>query len=624
MIAPTQLPSFLTTSNPKELYTTGSYLVVDFEAFGPDKASPLSEESDLVLACWQVWDKGACIKKAHTFGGIYEQDDLLEDIASVDFIVCAFAKYELQWLKRCGAELRDILAYDVVLAQWVLDGNKKDPRNLDALATRYGLRGKVDTVSQMIKAGVDVRDIPSSWLKTYCEQDVEVTRQVFLAQQVEVTARDVWHLVHVRNMTCAALSDIEFAGLILDPIRVEEEYGKAIETKQRIGAELAILTGGINLNSPKQLACYLYDKLNLNEAKDHRGKPIKTDGGERSANAAVLEKLKPTTDAQRHFLKLYKEYNKQVSLLEKNLDYFKRTCDERGGVFYGQLNQNVVASHRLSASGRPVLFKGLKKTKGIQLQNIPREFKRLFSSGDDDWLVMDADGAQLEFRVAVDIGNDTVGYEEICIGKDIHSVSAKVMTDAGEPTSRQEAKAVTFRPLFGGGSGSPALVAYCEFFKHKYKGISDTQRSWALKCVDKKQFTTPYGMTFYFPKCKIQQSGYIVNTTEIYNLPIQGFATGEIIPIALVFFWHRTKGLRLQIFNTVHDSIVSRVHKDDADEAQEIAKQALTYDVYEFLEHVYKYKFKVPLGLECKVGTHWGEGHGIKLDVFPDRKEIRR
>ena len=551
-------------------------------------------------------------------------DELLEDIASVDFIVCAFAKYELGWLKRCGAELRDILVYDVVLAEWVMDGNVRKERSLEALAKRYRVPGKVDLVSKLIKAGVDTRDIHPAWLKTYCHQDVEATRRVFLAQQEELTARQQWHLVFVRNLTCNVLADMEFAGLVLDPERVEEEYLRAIETRDRLGAELAVITGGINLNSPKQLATFLYTKLGLAEATDYKGQVIKTDGGDASANSKVMELLKPSTEEQRKFLHLYKEYNKVVSLLEKNLDYFKRTCDEKGGRFYGQLNQNIVASHRLSASGRPVLFKGLKKTKGIQLQNIPREFKRLFCSGNDDWLILDADGSQLEFRVAVEIGHDKVGLVEIVEGRDIHSVSAQVMTDAGEPTTRQEAKAVTFRPLFGGGSGSPALQAYCTFFREKYDGISKTQRDWALKCVDKKQFDTPYGMTFYFPKCKMQRSGYISNTTEIYNLPIQGFATGEIIPIALVFFWHRSKHLRLQIFNTVHDSIVSRVHKDDAAEAQELSKQALTYDVYNFLERVYKYKFKTPLGLETKVGTHWGEGKGIKLDVFPDGTEIAR
>jgi DNA polymerase I-like protein with 3'-5' exonuclease and polymerase domains len=620
----TALPSWITTSDPEALYLTGSYLCLDFEAFGPDKASPLADESDLALACWQVWRDGECIKKAHIAGGIYEMGALLEDIRQVDFIVCAFAKYELQWLKRCGAELRDILAYDVVLAEWVLDGNKKQERSLAALAKRYGLPGKVDLISTLIRAGVDVRDIHPQWLLDYCHQDVEATLRVFQAQKAVVSVRAVWHLVHVRNMTCSVLADIEFAGLYLDPERVQVEYLKAIEIRDRIGAELASLTGGINLNSSKQLATYLYDVLGFDEATDYKGRPLRTGKDARSANAKILALLKPRTAEQTHFLSRYKEYNKQVSLLEKNLDYFKRTCGEKECKFYGSLQQNVVQTHRLSSNGRPILFKGLKKSKSVQLQNMPREFKKLICSNDSDYVVMGNDSAQIEFRVAVDLGHDRIGLQEIVTGFDVHANSARVMTEAGEPTSRQDAKPVTFRPLFGGGSGSPALVAYCEYFKEHYEGISSTQRGWALKCVDKKQFTTPYNMTFYFPNCKMNRNGYISDSTSIYNYPIQNFATGEIMPIALIFFWHRTRNLRVQIFNTVHDEIVSRVHVDDVLAAKEMAKQAMSYDIYSFLTRVYHYTLKVPLGFGTKVGTHWGEGEEEKWDIFQDGTEVRR
>ena len=133
-------------------------------------------------------------------------------------------------------------------------------------------------------------------------------------------------------------------------------------------------------------------------------------------------------------------------------------------------------------------------------------------------------------------------------------------------------------------------------------------------------------MTFFFPDTKIQRSGYITNTTNIYNYPVQGFATGEIIPIALVYFWHKTRNLRLKIFSTVHDSIVSKVFDDDVQEAIKIAKECLTLDVYKFLEVVYGYKFVVPLGLGVKAGDYWGDDKATeyKWDIFPSGKEIER
>lgn len=629
------LPWFLTHSNPKEVYTEGRFLVVDFETTELDNGSPLTENNDIVLAAWQIVESDGTVSKyGETFGGIFEQQELLDDIASVDFIVAQNLKFELGWLHRCGADLHDILGYDTMLAAWVMDGNQKKPRDLGSLAKRFRLRGKVDLVSLLIKLGVPTRDIHPAWLLEYCHQDVEATKNIFLKQQALLTQRKQWHLVHTRNLTCSVLADIEFEGLDLDNERVQKEYTKAVALKEDMATQLAELTGGINLNSPKQLAIYLYDTLKFSRPKDHRGEVIKTGKGADATSAPILEKLKAVTEDQEKFLKLYKDYNKQSSLLSKNLEYFKLTCDQKGGRFYGLLKQGVVQTHRLASSGIAILFKGLKKTKTVQLQNIPREFKRLFWSGDEDWEVFEADGAQLEFRVATELGKDKVGLAEIEGGVDVHQFTAQVLYENGDPEisnikdkkeRRQQSKKHTFRPLFGGGSGSKALVAYCEYFKDKYKGISKTQRDWAVHTADKKQFTTPYGMIFYFPKCKMQRSGYITESTMIYNYPIQGFATGEIIPIAMVYFWHRTKGKKIKLFVTVHDSLVARVHKDSIEEATQIAKQSLTYDVYEYLERVYHYKFRVPLGLGVKHSRNWGDTHEeYKLDVWNDGREVER
>jgi DNA polymerase I-like protein with 3'-5' exonuclease and polymerase domains len=557
---------------------------------------------------------------------------LLDDIQSVDFIVAQNLKFELQWLRRCGQELRDVHGYDTLLAQWVLDGNRRLPRDLASLARKYKTARKLDIVSKLIKSGVSVRDIPPAWVLEYCHADVESTKQIFIKQQEELSAANQWHLIHVRNLTCSVLADIEFEGLCLDPEKVQAEYVRCTQVKEELGKKLAELTGGINLNSPKQLAEFIYGTLGLEEPKDYKGDYIRTKGGDPAANANALSRIVPKTDKQREFIALYKEYNKVVSLLEKNLDYFRLVCEQKGGVFHGEIRQGVVETHRLASSGIPTLFDGLKKTKSVQLQNIPREYKGLFWSGDEDWVVVEPDGSQLEFRVAVDLGHDKVGLAEIESGTDIHSFTAQVLTENGDPEMvaldpkrrRQEAKKSTFRPLYGGSRGSPALVAYCEYFKDKYKSVSQTQRNWALRCVDKQQFTTPYGMTFYFPGTKMRRNGSIGNETKIYNFPVQGFATGEIIPIALVYFWHRTRDMKVKIFVTVHDSIAAKVHKDSVEEVKQIAKQCFTYDVYEFLERVYHYSFHVPLGLGWKAGTHWGKGEEWKIDCWPDGREVER
>lgn len=72
----------------------------------------------------------------------------------------------------------------------------------------------------------------------------------------------------------------------------------------------------------------------------------------------------------------------------------------------------------------------------------------------------------------------------------------------------------------------------------------------------------------------------------------------------------------------MHDSIISRVHKDDNEAVDQIAKTALTTDVYNFLRDVYKYDFKVPLGVGSKSSRHWGEAKKETVwEVWPDGRE---
>lgn len=613
------------------------FLALDLETDSEQKGSALVDSNDIVLACWSIYEDGVEVKRKHVFGGIYDMGELSQDLSSVDFLLAFNAKFELQWLKRCGVELRDVLVYDPMLAQWVLDGNRKGKgfeRSLRGMARRYGTKPKLDIVGLLLDAGVPTREINQRWLLDYCYRDVDSMVEIFLKQREIVSERDVWHLVHTRNLTCAVLADIEFAGLDLDKDRVKQEYARTKSVLQDLGVQLAQMTGGINLNSSKQLAPYLYDVLGFEEVKA-KGKPIRTGKGERSTASTTLAQLKVETEEQKRFLTLYKEYNKVVSLLEKNLDYFNAVCEHKNGKFYGQIKQNSVGTHRLASQGIktkfPVSEKVDKKGKvtikykemGAQLQNIPREMKGLFYAAEDDYVICSYDSSQVEFRVAVDMGHDKVGYEEVSNGVDIHSFTAKVLTEAGEPTTRQNAKAKTFRPLYGGGSGSKALQDYCVYFKNKYDGISEMQRTWSERCADKKQYTTPYGMTFYFP-AEIQKTGYISFTTQIYNFPIQGFATGEIIPLALVYFWHRTRHLRCNIFVTIHDSIDARVHKDDVAEVDQIAMQCLTTDVYDHLSTTYQYYMKTPLGLGMKADKHWGGGDEKKYDVFPNGEVIER
>lgn len=438
-----QLPSWIETSAIWDDVLSKRILFFDFETTNIDKGSALNPDNDVVLATWIIREPDGTLIRKHKFGNEYEQQELYADVMACDMVVAHNAKFDLQWLARCGVDLRSIYACCTFLAAWVIDGNRNRPRNLNALAHRYGIGTKTDYVSALIKIGLCPSNIPRSWLLDYGMLDTELCMQVFLRQLAELDG--MFHLLHTRNLTCLCLSDIEREGMVLDSNAVEAEWEHATEELKNSEITLREIVGDeVNLNSPKQKVKLLYETLGF--------KPLmKREGGKLvpnySTRSEVIVKLTATNKTQETFMEVYRKYNKYSSLVKKNLTFFVGVVRERGGKFFAVFNQGRTDTGRLSSSGRPLLFRGEKKPKSVQLQNVPRSYKRLFWSGDEDYFIGEADAAQLEFRVAAALGHDSVAADEILNGVDVHSVTAQVLTDAGEPTDRQGAKAKTFSPL---------------------------------------------------------------------------------------------------------------------------------------------------------------------------------
>ena len=122
-------------------------------------------------------------------------------------------------------------------------------------------------------------------------------------------------------------------------------------------------------------------------------------------------------------------------------------------------------------------------------------------------------------------------------------------------------------------------------------------------------------MIAYWEDTMVTGSGYITNSTTISNLPVQSLATAEIIPIAVVALWYGLKYNKMMttIINTIHDSVVYELHKDEHEEVKELCKNAFTTIVYTYLDRVYNIQFNVPLAVEMASGTRWGYD-----DVLPE------
>ena len=85
---------------------------------------------------------------------------------------------------------------------------------------------------------------------------------------------------------------------------------------------------------------------------------------------------------------------------------------------------------------------------------------------------------------------------------------------------------------------------------------------------------------------------------------MQGFATGDVVPIVLLEFEKLLDKHHSCLVNTVHDSIVVDVHPNE--EQQVIAAvETLNVNLHDLINEYYRVDFNVPLLLEAKIGPNW-------------------
>jgi DNA polymerase I-like protein with 3'-5' exonuclease and polymerase domains len=291
---------------------------------------------------------------------------------------------------------------------------------------------------------------------------------------------------------------------------------------------------------------------------------------------------------------------RRLSALDTYLSSFVdgiRTFVKPDGKLHVRLTQHMTATGRFSG-------------RDPNMQNMPRggtfPVKRVFKSRFAGGKIMEADFAQLEFRVAGFLSQDDIAIKEVSEGFDVHSYTAKVISEAGQTISRQEAKAHTFAPLYGatGFGRTPAEAAYYEQFTDKYSGIGKWHQELSKEVLTHRRITTPSGRQFSFPNVKRRRNGTITDFTAVKNYPVQSFATADIVPTVLIEIHKRLAPMQSMLVNSVHDSVVIDVHPDE--EAQVVSLICdINSELKSLIDDKFQINFNVPLLLEAKMGVNW-------------------
>lgn len=271
---------------------------------------------------------------------------------------------------------------------------------------------------------------------------------------------------------------------------------------------------------------------------------------------------------------------------------------QSNGILHAKFNQTITATGRLSSTDP-------------NLQNQPRgntfPIRGVFISrwAEQGGTLCETDFSQLEFRCAGHLAKCSIVKTDVEQGLDVHTQTSKILTDAGQPTNRQDAKPHTFKPLYGGMSGTDAETTYYKAFLEKYVGVKNWHRELEEEAIKHKRIKLPTGREYDFPYTIRNRWGGATHKTQIVNYPVQGFATADIVPLSMIYLKREFKrlGLKSLICLTVHDSLLTDVFPGELDIVVKLHKN-LHGLATQALKEYYGITMYVPLDSETKVGPN--------------------
>jgi DNA polymerase-1 len=346
-----------------------------------------------------------------------------------------------------------------------------------------------------------------------------------------------------------------------------------------------------NINSPKQLAVILFEKLGL--------PPVKKTKTGYSTSVDVLEKLKP-----RHaIIGKILQYRHLAKLKSTYADGLCAVINPETGRIHSNFNQTVTTTGRISST-EP------------NLQNIPvrteigRELRKVFVAENDDYVLVDADYSQIELRVLASISGDEKMCESFRENIDIHTKTASEIfnmpPDMITPEMRRKAKAVNFGIVYGIGDFSLSedigvsireAKEYIEKYLKSYVGVKQYMKDTVDFAKENGFVKTLSGRRRYIPE--ISSSNYNLRSfgeRVALNAPIQGTAA-DIIKLAMIRVYNALKreAPRSRLILQVHDELIVETHKDEEEKVKEIMKREMEN----------AFTLAVPLVVDMASGRSW-------------------
>lgn len=622
-------------------------ITIDLEttANGPDN-SPEAHWPQNRVILWGWVEPGGPVRTGKNGGDLKQLlVDCVDDGEQVR-IIGHNLKFDLKYMMREWPNLPwpEFQYVCTMHRHYRLTGHKDKFISLEELAAYYNFPfTKGLNLGAIISSGIKMEDIPMSDLIPYLEADVKITRDIAYAQDGEDPM--------LESALILPLADMELLGLKLDKKKATTLMTKLVTSEAILAHDMElfvatclrwsngdpVIAGEVKFNAPRTISYLLTGKPVASIMDGKRTLEWKTGfkpllrtsefvkfwPGKMPTNLGYpmpAEKLQQIQAAYPtyEYITWVLEYRKVQKLMNTYVGPFLAKTKTLPTI-HPKMNVNATATGRLSSSDP-------------NGQNLPPVARELFQS--TNGLFHEIDFKQLEVVCLAAITEDPQLIADINNGVDIHFKTGQRVMGWKTPADMKDdertlVKNVNFGLIYGGGAaglslqtGQPKklIKSLMDGFYARYPVVADWQAKFYkevarnLKPYDIKDgeqryhsyVTLPISKRkFHFvesasPKWLRIKTGrkYSFKPTETKNYPVQGFAGGDIVMLALVELHHclwdeKNTDIRM----TVHDSIVVDSDLDVND------LTAIMDKICRKIEAVFNLPFE--LQFDIKSGKNW-------------------
>ncbi|MEO0138793.1 MAG: DNA polymerase I [candidate division WOR-3 bacterium] len=459
------------------------------------------------------------------------------------------------------------ILYDLSIGDYLLlpeiEEMGKDRHNLESLALKY-------------KAWKPVS--PLGAFSAYLSAQIGD----YIAERLK--GENLWDIyVNLDLPLSMVLAYMENNGVMVSIDRLEE-LGKELNKEiKRLEEEIYNLSGvRFNLNSPKQLAHILFERLKL--------PPVKKTKTGYSTDVEVLTELSKLHPLPAKILEYRELFKLKSTYIEALVKYV-----QRDGRIHPTFSQTTTATGRLSCFNP-------------NLQNIPvrgiwgKKLREAFVCP-KGYKLVSLDYSQIELRILAHLSGDENLKRIFYEGRDIHLETAKALFGKEEikDDERRVAKTVNFGIIYGispYGLSKAIGVDYeiadrmIKAYYERFPGVKRWQEKIIEFARENGYVQTLMGRRRYIfvdPKINDAYRRITINT------PVQGSAA-DMIKKAMIDIYGYIKGKKSKMVLQVHDELLFEIAEEEL---------GIIEDLKNLMENAIK--LDVPVVVDVGIGDNWAE-----------------